>query len=160
MVWTSPLFPRETDGERRLRRAACKLSNIAWHEHRSFKSLQALEAVLRAPNLPLRHSKRAFLSLAVRHRYGGAESEAAASEVATMLGPAAARRARILGLALRLAYRLSAGNTPLLEQAKLRVEDGSLILTAPPDLGPGGAVQRDLEKLARAADLEPVMPLS
>lgn len=161
MAWTSPLFSDETDGEQRLRRAACKLSNIAWHEHRSFKSLQALEAVLRAPNLPLRHSKRAFLSLAVRHRYGGAESAEAASELATtMLGPAAARRARILGLALRLAYRLSAGSTALLEQAKLRVEDGSLILIAPPDLGPGGAVQRDLEKLARAADLAPVMPPS
>jgi len=153
MAWTAPLFAGESGSQRRLRRAACRLSNLAWHEHPDYRGRQAFEAVLRGAVLPVRHVERGFLALALLHRYGSRQAPEA-NAIERLLPLQLARRARVLGLALRLAYRVSAGADPLLGSARLEVDGGALRLRLPPELDAGDALARDLQSLARAADLE------
>ena len=46
--WTDGLFPEETAGERRLRRAACLLSDIGWRTHPDYRAAHACAEALRA----------------------------------------------------------------------------------------------------------------
>jgi exopolyphosphatase / guanosine-5'-triphosphate,3'-diphosphate pyrophosphatase len=150
MAWTAPLL---AGGEiaPRLRRAACQLSNIGWHQHPEYRALQALDAILHAPTLPLRHIERAFLALTLWYRYGGRRGAPEAVEIARLLPPAMARAARVLGLTLRLAYKLSGGTPSLLRKASLQLEQGKVQLRAPLLLT-GESVERDLAALLRAVD--------
>ncbi len=74
--WTSPLFPRESAEDARLREAVCWMSDIGSHDHPEFRAEQAFLRVLRQPGVGLDHHSRAFLALAVALRYE-AESDAA-----------------------------------------------------------------------------------
>jgi exopolyphosphatase/guanosine-5'-triphosphate,3'-diphosphate pyrophosphatase len=154
MSWTQPLFASDTPDERRLRLAACRLSNIGWSEHPDYRALQAFEAILRVPALPLRHAERAFLALVAIHRYDGDRHAPEVAGIHSLLRPAAQRRARVLGLALRLAYRLSGGAPSLLGKVTLEVDGKRLRLQAPPALRPGDALRRDLASLGSAAGLK------
>jgi exopolyphosphatase/guanosine-5'-triphosphate,3'-diphosphate pyrophosphatase len=73
-----------------------------------------------------------------------------------MLDPMATRRAEALGMALRLAYTLSAGTPDLLAGTRLRVDGRRLVLTLAEDRGvfAGEAVVRRLTRLAQSLDLE------
>src|SRR3546814_11138892 len=42
MTWCDPLFDDDNEEERRLRLAACHLSDLTWREHPDFPSIQAL----------------------------------------------------------------------------------------------------------------------
>jgi exopolyphosphatase / guanosine-5'-triphosphate,3'-diphosphate pyrophosphatase len=154
MRWTEPMFASDTKEERRLRLAACRLSDIGRSEHPDYRALQAFEAILRAPSLPLRHEERAFLALVAIHRYDGDRRALEVARIQALLPPAAQRRARVLGLALRLAHRLSGGAPALLAKAALEVNGKKLRLRAPPVLRPGDALERDLAGLSAAAGLK------
>jgi exopolyphosphatase/guanosine-5'-triphosphate,3'-diphosphate pyrophosphatase len=149
--WIDPLFANGAVNPR-LRMAACQLANIAWHEHPEYRALQALEAVLRTPSLPLRHAERGFLALALWFRYGGRRNTPEAVEITHLLRPDLAHRARVLGLALRLADKLSGGTVSLLKKAALEVDQGRVRLVAPPSLLAGESVERDLAALLKAID--------
>jgi exopolyphosphatase/guanosine-5'-triphosphate,3'-diphosphate pyrophosphatase len=156
LVWTSPLFPFETAFAARLREAACWMSDVGSHDHPEFRSEQAFLRVLRQPGIGLDHPSRAFLALTIALRY---EADAAApflTQVRRLLDPVSARRAEILGMALRLAYTLSAGTPDLLAGTKLRVEGRRLVLSLAEDSGvfAGEAVVRRLTRLAQSLDLE------
>ena len=101
------------------------------------------------------HGERAFLGLAVFGRYGGnAAASAAAKRLGPLLGEDGRRRAEILGRAMRLAYRLSAGSAELLGRTRLkyRPDDGKLVLKLAGTESPpvGGAVEQDFTALAKA----------
>jgi exopolyphosphatase / guanosine-5'-triphosphate,3'-diphosphate pyrophosphatase len=70
----------------------------------------------------------------------------------------AAKRAEILGTALRLAYTLSAGTKDLLAGTRLRVQGPQLVLHLRVNSGvfAGESVIRRLERLAQALGLEAV----
>ena len=59
----------ETPAARRLREAACWLSDIGSHDHPEFRAEQAFLRVLRQPGIGLDHHARAFLALAMAMRY-------------------------------------------------------------------------------------------
>jgi exopolyphosphatase/guanosine-5'-triphosphate,3'-diphosphate pyrophosphatase len=67
-----------------------------------------------------------------------------------------ANRAEVLGIALRLAYTLSAGTKDLLAGTRLRIEDGRLVLRLRENSGvfAGESVIRRLERLAQALGLQ------
>lgn len=153
MDWSEPLFADDGPAQRRLRLAACVLSNLGWYEHPDYRARQAFEALVRANTLPLDHQGRAFLALAILHRYGSAKQAPDAPAVEALLPPRLAHRARVLGLALRIAYRISGGSERLLKAAGLRVEAGELRLKLPPELDGGEAIARDHAALAKAAEL-------
>ncbi len=106
-AWTDPLFPEEDPAARRLRRAACLLSDIAWREHPDYRAVQAWLRILHLPFVGASHGDRVFLAYAVYSRYGGRSRAKEVARYLTLIAPETAARARILGLAQRLAYTLS-----------------------------------------------------
>ena len=154
--WTSPLFPYEASETRRLREAACWLSDIGSHDHPEFRSEQAFLRVLRQPGIGLDHHARAFLALTTAMRYE-VESDAPFLHPARMLlDVSSAARAEVLGVALRLAYTLSAGTPDLLAGTSLSLRGAQLVLRLQEDSGvfAGESVMRRLDRLAQTLGLE------
>jgi len=160
-AWTAPLFPDEAEEQYRLREAACWMSDIGSHEHPEYRAEQAYLRVLRQPGIGLDHHARAFLGLTLALRYE-AEPDAPWLDTARMLlDVGSARRAETLGVALRLAYTLSAGTPDLLAGTALRVEGPRLVLRLAEGSGvfAGESVLRRLDRLAESLALEPVTEL-
>ncbi len=154
--WTSPLFPRETAEERRLRLAACWVSDIGSHDHPEYRAEQAFQAVLWQSGVGFDHPTRAYLGLTVALRYEVVADAPFLSPARHLLDGAAIARAETLGKALRLAYTLSAGTPDLLGGTNLRIQKGRLILRLEEDHGvfAGDAVTRRLTRLGEALGLE------
>ena len=154
--WTAGLFPDESPGQARLREAAGHLADLAWREHPDFRARQGLWRVLYFPFAGIDHPGRAFLALAIYCRYGGGPKDPEAEIALALLSSKARRRARVLGLAMRLAFALAAGVPALLESTSLRLKDNRLRLSLPADgsVPPGAAVERRFLALLEAAELE------
>ncbi len=154
--WTAPLFPSETPAQRRLRQAACWLSDIGSHEHPEYRAEQAYQRVLRQAGMALAHHARAFLALTIALRYEAPPECAFLAPARTLLDMHAARRAETLGTALRLAYTLSAGTPHLLAGTGLTLGNGRLVLglAAANGVFAGEAVLRRLDRLAQMLGLE------
>ncbi len=157
MGWIAPLFPADTPAMQRLREAACWMSDIGSHDHPEFRAEQAFNRVLRQPAIGLDHQARAFLALAIAMRYEADTDAPFLRSARLLLDVASANRAEILGVALRLAYTLSAGTPDLLAGTRLRVQGSRLILSLREDSGvfAGEAVMRRLDRLAQTVGLEP-----
>jgi exopolyphosphatase/guanosine-5'-triphosphate,3'-diphosphate pyrophosphatase len=156
LKWTAPLFPNEGLDWHRLRETACWMSDIGSHDHPEFRAEQAFLRVLRQPGIGLDHHARAFLGLTIALRYE-ADLEAPFLRSAQLLLDATAiARAEVLGVALRLAYTLSAGTRDLLAGTRLRIEGGLLTLLLREDTGvfAGESVIRRLERLAQVMGLQ------
>ncbi|MDT7950639.1 MAG: Ppx/GppA family phosphatase [Acetobacteraceae bacterium] len=151
--WTALLFPFETATARRLRQAACWMSDTGSHDHPEYRAEFNFQRSLYAPG-PFDHPTRAFLALVLATRY---EAEPDASYLTTarsLLDPASIARAELLGCALRLAYTLSAGTPDLLTGAAVRLEPGRVVLRLDgPGVFAGEGVQRRLDRLANRLGL-------
>jgi exopolyphosphatase/guanosine-5'-triphosphate,3'-diphosphate pyrophosphatase len=156
MGWTQPLFPRETLEAQRLREVACWMSDIGSHDHPEFRAEQAFLRVLRQPGIGLDHYARAFLALATAMRYEVDADAPFLRPARLLLDVASANRAEVLGVALRLAYTLSAGTPDLLAGTSLSLRGGQLVLRLQEDSGvfAGESVVRRLDRLAQAVGLE------
>jgi exopolyphosphatase/guanosine-5'-triphosphate,3'-diphosphate pyrophosphatase len=156
LAWMTPLFPAETEGERRLRLAACHLGDIGWSEHPDYRSAHAFHRVLRLPFPGLSHPDRVELALVVLIRYGGIEDDRMVAPVRALLDERRLRRARVIGLALRLAHTLSGGAPGLLPRTKLKRDARSLVLELPADPTAflSEAVERRHARLARVLALK------
>lgn len=148
--WTASLFPEETKAQKRLRQAACWLSDISSHEHPEYKAEQAFMRVLRQAGMSLDHHARAFLALTVAVRYEAPQDAGFLAPARALLDMQAAKRAETLGTGLRLAYTLSAGTPHLLAGTSLSLTPHSLVLSLEAANGvfAGEAVLRRLERLA------------
>lgn len=160
--WTAPLFADEGPHDRRLREAACWASDIGAHEHPDYRAEQAFLRMLRQPGIGLDHHARAFLALVLALRYEAEPAAAFTLPARTLLDVPTARRAERLGIALRLAYTLSAGTPDLLARTSLRVETSRLVLRLSDGGGvfAGESVVRRLERLAEALGLEPATEIA
>jgi exopolyphosphatase/guanosine-5'-triphosphate,3'-diphosphate pyrophosphatase len=154
--WTASLFPGETEAQRRLREAACWLSDIGSHEHPEYRAEQAFLRAFRQPGIGVDHHARAFLALTLALRYEASPDSGFLAPARTLLDLQTARRAETLGTALRLAYTLCAGTPQLLAGAQLSIAPGRLILglTEAAGVFAGDAVLRRLERLAQMLGLE------
>ena len=108
--------------ERRLRLAACTLSDIGWRDHPDYRAEQVFTRILRLPIAGIDHKGRVALALAVYVRYGGEAGVDGVDSVLAMLEDKVREQWRTVGLALRLAYALT-GASPerALEKAALRL---------------------------------------
>jgi exopolyphosphatase / guanosine-5'-triphosphate,3'-diphosphate pyrophosphatase len=156
--WTAPLFTQETADALRLREAACWMSDIGSHDHPEFRSEQAFLRVLRQPGVGLDHHARAFLAIVIALRYEADVNAGFLDPARRLLDVTTARRAETLGIALRLAYTLSAGTKDLLAGTRLRVQGGQLVLLLRANSGvfAGESVIRRLGGLAQTLGLEAV----
>jgi len=156
LEWTAALFPYESAETLRLREAACWLSDIGSHDHPEFRSEQAFLRVLRQPGIGLDHHARAFLALTTAMRYEVDADAEFLRPARLLLDVATAARAEVLGVALRLAYTLSAGTPDLLGGTSLSLQGGQLVLRLQEDSGvfAGESVVRRLDRLAQTLGLE------
>jgi exopolyphosphatase/guanosine-5'-triphosphate,3'-diphosphate pyrophosphatase len=152
MRWTGPLFDDQGEEERRLRLAACHLSDLAWREHPDFRAIQALRRILHYPLVGIDHPGRAFLAYTVFLRYGEQPDSKHAAAAAALISERWRARAIVLGAALRLAYRVSGATAWVLDHSGLAVDGKVLELRLPTDgsVPDGEAVQRRLKTLAQA----------
>jgi exopolyphosphatase/guanosine-5'-triphosphate,3'-diphosphate pyrophosphatase len=156
LAWTAPLFPGETPAQARLREAACWLSDIGCHEHPEYRAEQAFLRVLRQAGIGLDHHARAFLALTMALRYEALPDAVFLAPARTLLDMHATRRAETLGIALRLAYTLSAGTPQLLAGTELSLVADRLVLrlAAANGVFAGEAVLRRLDRLAQMLGVE------
>ena len=147
--WLAPLFDHDGPGRRRLRRAACDLVDIAWHEHRDDRATEAFHRVLRLQLVGIDHRARTALALVMYHRYGGAVAERLEA-VRALIDDDTRQWANRLGLALRLAMTHCGGRFDLLTGTRLceREKAIELELSGAASVLDGEVVRRRLAALA------------
>ncbi len=123
---------RETLQERRLRHSTCLMSDIGWRAHPDYRGEQSLNVIAHAALLGVDHPGRAFIGLAIFHRYAGLrETSPTASQLRSLLPPALQERVLIVAALLRIAYLLSAAMPGLLPQLKLVCTEKKVRIEAP-----------------------------
>ncbi|MGC5779209.1 exopolyphosphatase [Methylobacterium sp. NFXW15] len=137
IAWTdhfvAALDGPETADERRLRHAACLLSDVGWRAHPDYRGEQSIASIQNAAFVGVDHPGRAYLSLAVALRHTGVAPEKANQVLRNLAGPRLFERARLLSALLRVAFPITAGMDGALPRAPLTVEDGRVTLRLPPD---------------------------
>lgn len=152
-AWLQPLFHRTGTTLETMIEASCLLAASARRAHPTYRAQQAFFMVLRSPILTVSHDQRAFLALSILFRFGGSKKTHGHDEARHLLDPGRADLARTLGLAQRLADKLSAGLPQLIEQTALNIKDETLILTLPHHQQPDETTQARLAELAASAGL-------
>ena len=123
----------ETADERRLRHAACLLSDIGWRAHPDYRGEQSLNIIANAAFSGIDHPGRAYLALTAYFRHQGMAPEKASPTLRALAGPRLFDRARLLGALLRVAFPISAAMEGVLRRTTLTAEDGRLVLRMPED---------------------------
>jgi exopolyphosphatase / guanosine-5'-triphosphate,3'-diphosphate pyrophosphatase len=141
-TWTDALFgppgPSETEEERRLRYAACLLSDISWRAHPDYRGEQSLILIAQSALGGIDHAGRGFLALTIYFRHVGAGRESEDDQADTPSGRLREivpkklyRRARIIGAAIRAAHMLSIGRPGIIDETPVGYDRGKLVLTLP-----------------------------
>ena len=131
--WTDRLVRivklKETDEDRRLRHAACLLSDIGWRVHPDYRGEQTLNLITNGNFGAVTHQGRAFIALSVFYRYAGlSEENEPPASIRELVPPAMDERARILGAAFRVAHLISAARTGVLPATHFRTRGRKLML--------------------------------
>lgn len=155
-AWMAPLFKEESPRQKKLRLAACLLRDVWWTEHPDYRAEQAFLRVLRLPFLGLGHEDRAGLALALYYRYGSGPSQPIIKQAHALLNESRVHRVQTIGLALRLAYALSAGAPGVVRKTSLKISAGTLVLSVPADdaMFRGGTYLRRVKRIADHLGLE------
>jgi exopolyphosphatase/guanosine-5'-triphosphate,3'-diphosphate pyrophosphatase len=120
---------KETEDDRRLRHAACLLSDIGWRVHPDHRGEQTLSLITNGNFGAVDHTGRAFVALSVFYRYAGLNIENEAPEqVRALVPPAMLERARVLGAAFRVAHLISAARPGVLPAIHFRSSGRKLML--------------------------------
>jgi exopolyphosphatase / guanosine-5'-triphosphate,3'-diphosphate pyrophosphatase len=130
--WTDRLVRvvhlHETDDDRRLRHAACLLSDIGWRMHPDHRGELTYDVILNGNFGGISHQGRIFIALAVFFRYAGFRDENEPPELTHTLPTAMIERARILGAAFRVAHLVSAAQPGVLPATHFRTQERKLML--------------------------------
>src|SRR5213596_537909 len=131
--WTDRLVRvvklRETEEDRRLRHAACLLSDIGWRVHPDHRGEETLSLITNGNFGSISHQGRAFVALSVFYRYAGLSDEnEPPTRIRELVPPAMDDRARILGAAFRVAHLISAARTGVLPATHFRNQGRKLML--------------------------------
>ena len=131
--WTDRLMRvvhlRETDEDRRLRHAACLLSDIGWRVHPDHRGEETLNLITNGNFGSVSHQGRAFVALSVFYRYAGlSEENEPPAAIRELVSPAMDERARVLGAAFRVAHLISAARPGVLPATHFRSRGRKLML--------------------------------
>src|SRR3978361_785394 len=123
--WTDRLVRvtrvRETEEDRRLRHAACLLSDIGWRVHPDHRGEETLNLITNGNFGSVSHQGRAFVALSVFYRYAGlSEQNEPPTLIRELVPPAMVERARVLGAAFRVAHLVSAARPGVLPAPPFR----------------------------------------
>jgi exopolyphosphatase/guanosine-5'-triphosphate,3'-diphosphate pyrophosphatase len=167
-AWSDALFeppgPKESDEERRLRHAACLLSDISWRAHPDYRGEQSLILIAHAALGGIDHPGRVFLALASYFRHIGISGDAEAEDkdrlsdrLKAIVSKKLYRRARTVGAAIRAAHMLSIGRPGIIDETPLSYERNKLVLTVPKAYAAldGERLRRRFAALAGLLEREP-----
>jgi exopolyphosphatase / guanosine-5'-triphosphate,3'-diphosphate pyrophosphatase len=131
--WTDRLVRvirlRETDEDRRLRHAACLLSDIGWRVHPDHRGEETLNLITNGNFGSISHQGRIFVALSVFFRYAGLSVENEPPLIMQeMVPPSMLERARLLGAAFRVAHLISAARPGVLPATHFRTHGRKLML--------------------------------
>jgi exopolyphosphatase / guanosine-5'-triphosphate,3'-diphosphate pyrophosphatase len=131
--WTDRLVRvvglRESEEDRRLRHAACLLSDIGWRVHPDHRGEQTLSLITNGNFGSISHQGRAFVALSVFFRYAGlSEENQPPVVVQDLVTPTQLERARVLGAAFRVAHLISAARPGVLPATHFRNRGRKLML--------------------------------
>jgi exopolyphosphatase / guanosine-5'-triphosphate,3'-diphosphate pyrophosphatase len=149
----------ETPEEKRLRHAACLLADIGWRAHPDYRGEQSLNVISNAAFVGVDHPGRVFIALTVFFRHVGLAGDELSPHLRELATSRMIDRARVLGVAMRVAYLVSGAMPGVLPHTPLVVERGRLKLKLRgkyQDLA-GERVFARLRQLARLVGREPVM---
>lgn len=119
----------ETEEDRRLRHAACLLSDIGWRVHPDHRGEQTLSLIINGNFGSVSHQGRAFVALSVFYRYAGlSEQNEPPALIRELVPPAMLERARVLGAAFRVAHLISAAQPGVLPATHFRSRGRKLML--------------------------------
>jgi exopolyphosphatase/guanosine-5'-triphosphate,3'-diphosphate pyrophosphatase len=131
--WTDRLVRvvrlKETEEDRRLRHAACLLSDIGWRVHPDYRGEQTLNLITNGNFGSISHQGRAFVALSVFYRYAGlGEQNEPPAIIRELVPPGMVERARLLGAAFRVAHLISAARPGVLPLTHFRSRGRKLML--------------------------------
>lgn len=161
--WTDALFggqgPDETPEQKRLRHAACLVSDISWAAHPDYRGAQSLNLVAHGNFVGVDHPGRAFLALTVYYRNAGVIKDEFSQKLMELVDKETVKRARIIGAALRAAYMVSGAMPGVLPNTPVMYEGNRLIWTLPEPYAKleGERVERRFKELAGLLDREGVI---
>jgi len=124
-------MPHETPLQKRLRHAACLLSELAWRANPDYRAEEAARVVAYAALPAISHRDRAFLASVQHARYEGL-TETTLPPLRNLLSLSEVDEARALGCLIRAAYNISAGQPGVLPYTPIEVEGGLVIQNLPP----------------------------
>jgi exopolyphosphatase/guanosine-5'-triphosphate,3'-diphosphate pyrophosphatase len=130
-AWGAPLFADENAYYRRLRQAACYLSDLGWRRHPDHRTRGTYDDVLNMPYGGADHRARAFIAAATFHRYAGDQDMPPDLRLKGLLDKQDERRALRIGLTARLAFDLTGSAAGELAHYRLRLTPSKLILEVP-----------------------------
>jgi exopolyphosphatase / guanosine-5'-triphosphate,3'-diphosphate pyrophosphatase len=161
-AWTDILFtqsdgPKETVEERRLRHAACLLSDIGWRAHPDYRGEQSLNVIAHAALTGVDHPGRLFLALTIYFRHAGTGEQTAdelSGRLKKLIDRRSMKRARIVGAAIRAAHMISIGMAGIIDETQLLFEQGRLVLVIPQAYAAmsGERITRRFEQLGQLLD--------
>ncbi|HMN86111.1 MAG TPA: exopolyphosphatase [Bauldia sp.] len=163
--WSAMVFAAigldETEEEKRLRHAACLLSDIGWRAHPEYRGEQSLNLIANAAFIGVDHPGRAYLALASFYRHEGLIDEALSPHIRELATTRTMERARALGATIRVAHLISAAMPGVVGRTRVEARGKQLALVLPADLAPlgGSRVARRLQQLAKIAGLEPAIAI-
>ncbi|MBI1202801.1 MAG: exopolyphosphatase [Rhodopseudomonas sp.] len=163
IAWTDRFFAtsglEENADERRLRHAACLLSDIGWRAHPDYRGEQAMNIVAHGAFVAVDHPGRAYLGLATYFRHAGLSEDELPMRLRELASTHILDRARVLGAAMRVAYILTAGQSGVLGDVPMQVVRGKLVLKLPGEYGKliSDRLFSRVRQLARLVGREPAI---
>lgn len=158
--WTSQLIETlnhpESEWDARMRTAACLLSDVSWRAHPDHRAEACFSTISNANFVGLDHAGRAFLATCGYFRHAGPDEPLPEPYVAALIGPDLIDRARMLGVAFRVAHLICASMPGLLAGTRFEMRDGALWLLLPSDLAEldGERLDKRLGQLSRLVNAE------
>ena len=157
--WIAPLFAHEAEEDRRIRLAACLLSDVAWSANPDFRAERGTEIGLHGNWRGIDIPGRILLARALHAGFGGNDSDFPL--MGALVSHERCARARQWGLAIRLAQRLTGGIEAPLKGSALDRAGDQLVLRLKPGWHhlAGEPVERRLRSLAQALGTKPTLML-
>lgn len=125
---------QETPDQKRLREAACYMSDIGWRAHPDYRGEQSIQMVAFSDIVGIDHGGRAFLAQTLAFRYMGFKQKSASAKLLDLAGPELGQRARLIAAYFRVAYPLTAAMPGILPRTRFSVDGKTLVLHLPADL--------------------------
>jgi exopolyphosphatase/guanosine-5'-triphosphate,3'-diphosphate pyrophosphatase len=130
--WMTPLFTDESGGTKRLRFAACTLSEIAWRIHPEYRAEWLFFRIIQSTLTGLSHPERVTLALALYHRHQFKLKHG--WKVLELIREREMTWARLVGTAAGLAFQISGGRAGHLNKAPLSLLKHEIELAFAPEV--------------------------